>query len=517
MKYIMDLIKSYRVRSLVLVILVTICNVAALLYNYSFKFVIDAIEQKNLYDVWRYFFCLLFFQILVEVLTLLVYDYYLRVFQKNIERHIRNDIISGILAWSYSKSKDMTQGNLSTLMVNDAAQMGQYVSLYDFMLIANTIRFLITYFLLFSLDGVIGVIVLLSVPFYYFLTKFTMNPMKKFVKEEYEAKDVLNTSFLDILNNLMNIKSYKIEDISNRYIQKKNAEIYKKEKSLQKWTAIFYFIRNFLSSFLPVFILGVSVIRIVEGNMTVGTLVAIFGFLSAVYLPISEIFQFVAMKNNLEPVIERINPIVNDKLDETDKRTNGVGKPAIFIQNLSYSLGENTIMKNFSVNLEGIGIYRLSGHNGIGKSTLFNIISGLYNDFDGELEINVRSEAPNIAYMNQKDILFDTNIEDNITLFNSLSMNRLSERILKKVQNKSDNVNELSGGEKRLILFLRTVNANASIFLFDEPFEGVDDETRKAMKEILETLALDNMVLIISHNDNDFSDIRYNKIELSDI
>ena len=61
------------------------------------------------------------------------------------------------------------------------------------------------------------------------------------------------------------------------------------------------------------------------------------------------------------------------------------------------------------------------------------------------------------------------------------------------------------------------MNANASIFLFDEPFEGVDDETRKAMKEILETLALDNMVLIISHNDNDFSDIRYNKIELSDI
>lgn len=72
--------------------------------------------------------------------------------------------------------------------------------------------------------------------------------------------------------------------------------------------------------------------------------------------------------------------------------------------------------------------------------------------------------------------------------------------------------------EKRdLYYFLRTVNANASIFLFDEPFEGVDDETRKAMKEILETLALDNMVLIISHNDNDFSDIRYNKIELSAI
>ena len=517
MKYILKLIKKNRVKSLVLVILVTICNVTALLYNYSFKFVIDAIEQKNLYNVWRYFFALLLFQILVEVLTLLVYDYYLRVFQKNIERHIRNDIINGILAWPYSKSKDMTHGNLSTLMSNDAVQMGQYVSLYDFMLIANTIRFIITYFMLFSLDKVIGLIVLMTVPLYYFMTKFTMNPMKRFVKEGYDAKDELNKSFLDVLSNLMNIKSYKIEDICNQNIQKKSAEIYEKEKSLQKWTALFYFIRNFLSSFLPVLILGISIIRIIEGHMTVGTLVAIFGFLSAVYLPISEIFQFVAMKNNLEPVIERVEPIVNSEYNKNDKRTREVGNIKINIQSLSYTIGEHFILRKFNLFLEGTGIYRVSGHNGVGKSTLFNIITGLYNDFEGEIMVSVSNEFPNIAYMNQKDILFDTNIEDNLTLFNRLSMNKISERLMKNIQNKTHNVNELSGGEKRIILFLRTVNENASIFLFDEPFEGVDDETRKLMKKILESLALKSMVLIISHNDKDFSNINYKEIELSSV
>ena len=131
--------------------------------------------------------------------------------------------------------------------------------------------------------------------------------------------------------------------------------------------------------------------------------------------------------------------------------------------------------------------------------------------------VSVSNEFPNIAYMNQKDILFDTNIEDNLTLFNRLSMNKISERLMKNIQNKTHNVNELSGGEKRIILFLRTVNANASIFLFDEPFEGVDDETRKLMKKILESLALKSMVLIISHNDKDFSNINYKEIELSSV
>lgn len=514
MKYIKSLIKNYKYKSFALVIAVTICNILALLYNYSFKFVIDAIEQKNIENAWKSFFIVLVLQIVVTLLTLLIYDYYLRIFQKDIERDVRNDIMSEILTWPFSNSKDITSGNLSTLMTNDVTQIGQYISLYYFMIIANSIRFIITYILLFSLDRVIGVVVLLSVPLYYILTKFTMKPMQKFVKEGYEARDQLNNSFLDILKNLMNIKSYNLEEISTKQIKKNTSELYNKEKSLQKWTAIFYFIRNFLSSFMPVIILGLSIVRIINGQMTLGTLVAIYGFLGAIYLPISELFQFKAMKNNLYPVIDRINPILDNEIEKKDKREIKFGQPEIIMQNLSYSYGDNNVIENISQKLKGPGLYRITGDNGKGKSTLFNIISGLYNDFDGDVYLNLNNESPAIAYMNQKNILYDANLYDNITLFGKNSANNMSLKILNRFKNRLDDKSDFSGGEKRLILFSQTINCNASIFLFDEPFEGVDKNTKIYMKDIIANLCEQNLVLIISHEDEDFDGLEHKEIYL---
>lgn len=475
---------------------------------------IDAIEQKNIDDAWKNFFVVLVLQVSVTLVTLLVYDYYLRVFQKDIERDVRNDIMSEILTWPYSESKNITPGNLSTLMTNDVAQIGQYVSLYYFMMVANSIRFVITYVLLFSLDRVIGIIVLLSVPLYYISTQFTMKPMQKFVKEGYIARDRLNESFLDILENFMSIKSHNIEGSSIKKIKKNTAELYNKEKSFQKWTAIFYFIRNFLSSFMPVTILGLSIVRIVNGQMTLGTLVAVYGFLGAIYLPIAELFQFKAMKNNLEPVVERIDPLIDNQIDKADKRTIRSGRPEIIIEDLCYRYGENDVIENISTRLTGPGLYRISGDNGKGKSTFFNIISGLYNDFEGDVHLSLNEESPSIAYMNQKNILYDANLYDNITLFGKNEANSMSLNILDRFENRADDKSDFSGGEKRLILFLRTINCDASIFLFDEPFEGVDKNTKKIMKDVIADLCKNDLVLIISHEDKDFDGLEYEEIYL---
>lgn len=514
MKYIKELIKKYKYTAFALVVAVTVCNITSLFYNYSFKFVIDAVEQKNVSEAWKSFAVLLGFQILVTVLTLLIYDYYLRIFQKDVERDVRNDIMSEILTWPFSKSKEITLGSLSTLMTSDATQIGQYVSLYYFMIIANSIRFVITAYMLFTLDIVVGMIVILSIPLYYILTEFTMAPMQKYVKESYEARDKLNNSFLDVLNNLMNIKSYKIEKISDSIIRAKTKELYLKEKGFQKWIAVFYFIRNFLSSFMPVIIVGFSIIRIISGDMTIGTLIALNGLLGAMYLPIDEIFYFKSMKNNLEPVIDRINPIIESQIDKEDKREVKFGQPEVTVENLSYSYGENSLIKNISFKLEGPGLYRFSGHNGKGKSTLFNIISGLYNDFDGEVQLNISEELPNIAYMNQKNILYDASLNDNITLFGKNDISELGLKTLDKFKDRSEEKGDFSGGEKRWILFLQTISCKASIYLFDEPFEGVDKNTKTQMKDIITKLSENNLVLIISHEDKDFEKLKHKEIYL---
>lgn len=514
MQYIKHTIKNHRKTSAWLVIGVSLCNILALLYNYNFKFVIDAVVAKDINLALKNFILLVILQIFVTLGTLLIYDYYLKIFQKKIERGIRYDLMKEILSWPFSKSKDISSGKLSTLINQDVSQIGQYVSLYDFMLVANTLRFFITYFLLFTLDRLIALVVLLSVPLYYLLTKFTLEPMKNFVDEGYIQKDKLNNSFIDILNNLMTIKSYKLENIIDQEVEKKTSELYLKEKGLQKWTAIFYFIRNFLTSFMPVAILGLSIVRIISGNMTIGTMVAIFGFLDAVYLPISELFYFKAMKNNLEPVVDRIEPIISSKINKNDMRDLSYGSPMIKTSNLSYSYGKNQVIDKLNLNIDSPGLYRICGQNGNGKTTLFNIIAGLYNDFSGKVQLNLSKTYPNLSYMNQNDTLFASNLLDNISLFNKNKLNKNSLDLIEKFRKREDTADSFSGGEKRLFLFLRTINAKASIYLFDEPFEGVDPVNKEIMKDIIRNLAKDKIVLIITHDDEDLANLYYEDIKL---
>ncbi|MCI7239372.1 MAG: ABC transporter ATP-binding protein, partial [Anaerococcus sp.] len=61
---------------------------------------------------------------------------------------------------------------------------------------------------------------------------------------------------------------------------------------------------------------------------------------------------------------------------------------------------------------------------------------------------------------------------------------------------------------------LRTINAKASIYLFDEPFEGVDPVNKEIMKDIIRNLAKDKIVLIITHDYEDLANLYYEDIKL---
>lgn len=508
--YIKSLIKKYRRKSVILVLLVTVCNIFALLYNYSYKFVIDSITSGLISQAFKNFVFLVLCMIGVNVFTLIVYDYFLKIFQKRVEADVRKDVLEKVVSFDYEKSKHISQGNITTMISSDASQIGEYVSLYYFMIVANTIRFIITYAMLFTLDSFVGFVVLFSLPLYYISTKFTLKPMKRFVKEGYESRDTVNQNFLDVLKNLISIKSYNIEERINGQIIKNNEILYSKEKSLNKWMAIFYFLRNFVTSFMPVLLLGISIVRISRGDMTLGSLVAILGFLDAVYLPMDELFQFKAMDNNLDPVRDRMDSLFNEDNTFRNQIVKQSKDMAVGVSNLSYYINGKNILKDINFEIEEPGLYRLTGENGSGKSTLLNVIMGLYNDFEGNVRIN--SPDKKITYMNQFDYLFDTDLDNNISLFNKFKIEESSFNLMKSLP--KGEVKNYSGGEKRFALFIRAINTQADIYLLDEPFEGVDSFKKLQMIDILNKLAKEKIVIIVSHDDDDFKDLDYQIIEI---
>lgn len=162
--------------------------------------------------------------------------------------------------------------------------------------------------------------------------------------------------------------------------------------------------------------------------------------------------------------------------------------------NVSKSFGEKQVLDRINLTLKEGEIVSLLGVSGAGKTTLFNIISGIMVPEIGEIVLNgdeITGQAGHISYMLQKDLLlpFKT-IEDNVSLplvIKGMKKKQAREMVqpyfsqfgLEGTQKQYPA--ELSGGMKQRAALLRTYLFNTGVALLDEPFSALDTITKSAL------------------------------------
>ncbi|MDO4595328.1 MAG: ABC transporter ATP-binding protein [Tissierellia bacterium] len=480
------IISKYNKVSFILVLSTTICNVLALFYNYMYKFVIDAITNLDKIKVWKYFWILILIQLFTNVFTLLTYDYYLKLFQLKVKMDLKNTIFKKLLSFDFKLFKRYEIGKLSTMIIEDVAISAEYVSLYYFMIVGNTIRFIITYVMLFSLDKLVGLIVLASIPLYFLSTHFSLKYIRRFSKEERENTDRLNDNFLSALNAFKTIKANRIEERMTMLFNKSTDSLYEKSDHLLRWNAIFLFIRNFLTSFLPLMVVAVAIVRIFSGKMTVGTIFSLMGFCDAVYIPLAEIMYFKSLREKAKPVNDRVLEVIDRENEQRQKKVIfKQGENYIKVKNLSYEINGRKILENINLEIDKNGLYLIKGDNGRGKTTFLNILSGIL-DFDkGEVIISTKNKE-SISYMIQENEVFNASRKSNVELFKDGNFNTKKEYF--------------SIGQARLMVFDRMLFRDSDIYLIDEPFENLDYLKRQKVLDKIVELSKDHIVIMVNHN-----------------
>ncbi|HCE31657.1 ABC transporter ATP-binding protein [Fusobacterium sp.] len=167
-------------------------------------------------------------------------------------------------------------------------------------------------------------------------------------------------------------------------------------------------------------------------------------------------------------------------------------KNILDIKNLSYSFGNNPILKDINIHVNENEMVAIVGSSGVGKSTLFNLIAGVLKKQVGEITINGSNDyIGKVAYMLQKDLLFEhKTIIDNIILpliiakVNKKEALEEGNKILKqfnldKYANKYPQ--QLSGGMRQRVALIRTYMFKRKIFLLDEAFSALDAITKKEL------------------------------------
>lgn len=192
------------------------------------------------------------------------------------------------------------------------------------------------------------------------------------------------------------------------------------------------------------------------------------------------------------------------------------------LKNVSFSYEPNkSVLKNVSFKVNKGEMIGLVGHSGAGKSTITNIITRLYDVFDGEVLIdgvnvkNIANESlhSNIGMVLQETYLFSGSIAQNIAygkpdatieeIIDAAKAAHAHEFIVNLPDGYDTRLGkggtDLSGGEKQRISIARAILMNPAILIFDEATSSLDTETEQKIQQAMQSLVKGRTTIAIAH------------------
>ena len=179
---------------------------------------------------------------------------------------------------------------------------------------------------------------------------------------------------------------------------------------------------------------------------------------------------------------------------------------AVEIENLCKSFGDKKVLHNLNMRLEDGGIYCLMGPSGMGKTTLLRIIMNLETKDSGNI-IGIDPKTEISAMFQEDRILPYLSAAENVNMMYEKKrplkeIKQDLELILpKKCLNQP--VCELSGGMKRRVSLARTMHFQGKMIILDEPFTGLDTETRQKVIQYILRNRGNRILLVATHGEND--------------
>lgn len=193
----------------------------------------------------------------------------------------------------------------------------------------------------------------------------------------------------------------------------------------------------------------------------------------------------------------------------------------IEIKNINFSISNREILKNINMVIEDGEFFTILGPSGVGKTTIFKIITGALTQTKGNILVDnviiddLEIEKRNIVMVHQGKLLFPhMTIRENVEF--GLKMRKLSKDVIKdKVDflvnffNMKEHMNkypnQLSGGQQQLIALMRALAVDPKVLLLDEPFTGLDNNLKNYVKDYIVKIQKEFKIttIMITHEKED--------------
>jgi manganese/zinc/iron transport system ATP- binding protein len=193
---------------------------------------------------------------------------------------------------------------------------------------------------------------------------------------------------------------------------------------------------------------------------------------------------------------------------------------AIEVHDLTVAYRDNPVLWDIDLTVPPGVLMAVVGPNGAGKTTLIKSILGLITPVTGQVLVNGRPYSPRtqaVAYVPQRGTVdwdFPTTALDVVTMgtYGKLGWFRRPGRAERQAAREalgrvgmgdfaSRQISQLSGGQQQRVFLARALVQDAPVYLMDEPFQGVDAVTERAIVEILRELRTRGRTVLVVHHD----------------
>jgi len=353
--------------------------------------------------------------------------------------------------------------------------------------------------------------------------KLSSNKISNWGKLRTKYDNTLSKIVYESFNLIKEIKLYdKIQNSTSRYFK----IIRLKYKAYATKLFADSFPKIIIETFAVIYIIGILYILFRTTNSTSQILVKLTIFIGVSYKLIPALIKITSTYQNILNNFNSLK-IINQEFNEFKVEENKLEpiksfKDEVIFEKISFKFDKNEkfIFKNFTLEINKNEFIGVVGESGKGKSTLINIISGLIEDYEGEIIIDGNyidrkkyKWAPSIGYVSQKTYIINDSLKNNICfsskkaidikkLENSIKKSELND--LFKIKNINQKVSQdgldLSGGQIQRIGIARALYRDSDILILDEPTSSLDKKTEKKIISIINNLKNKKTIILISHN-----------------